>query len=154
GGFFLAPTMNHSTDDPRIRAIKELAPPAHLLREFAIDAAAAETTYEPRQSIHRILHGEDDRLIVGIGPCSLHDPKAAREYAKRLVEQRVRLADDLEIVMRVYFEKPRTTVGWKGLINDPDLNNSFDINKGLRIARELLLDITRQGLPAGTEFLD
>ncbi|HLT25487.1 MAG TPA: 3-deoxy-7-phosphoheptulonate synthase, partial [Zeimonas sp.] len=99
-------------------------------------------------------HGEDDRLIVVIGPCSIHDPKAAREYAKRLVEQRVRLADDLEIVMRVYFEKPRTTVGWKGLINDPDLNNSFDINKGLRIARELLLDITRQGLPAGTEFLD
>ncbi len=146
--------MTHSTDDLRIRAIKELAPPSHLLREFAIDAAAAETTYETRQAIHRILHGDDDRLIVIIGPCSIHDPGAAREYAKRLVEQRRRLAGDLEIVMRVYFEKPRTTVGWKGLINDPNLDNSFDINKGLRIARELLLDINRSGLPAGTEFLD
>ncbi len=146
--------MTHSTDDLRIRAIKELAPPAHLLRELAIDAPAAETTFESRQSIHRILHGEDDRLIVVIGPCSIHDPAAAREYARRLVEQRRRLAGELEIVMRVYFEKPRTTVGWKGLINDPNLDNSFDINKGLRTARELLLDITRSGLPAGTEFLD
>ncbi|HEY0879332.1 MAG TPA: 3-deoxy-7-phosphoheptulonate synthase AroG [Zeimonas sp.] len=146
--------MTHSTDDLRIRAIKELAPPAHLLREFAIDAAAAETTFESRRSIHRILHGEDDRLIVVIGPCSIHDPAAAREYARRLVEQRSRLAGDLEVVMRVYFEKPRTTVGWKGLINDPNLDNSFDINKGLRIARELLLDINRSGLPAATEFLD
>ena len=146
--------MPHSTDDLRIRAIKELAPPSHLLREFAIDAAAAETTYESRRSIHRILHGEDDRLIVIVGPCSIHDPAAAREYARRLVEQRQRLAGELEVVMRVYFEKPRTTVGWKGLINDPDLDHSFDINKGLRIARELLLDITHMGLPAGTEFLD
>ncbi|MDT3678201.1 MAG: 3-deoxy-7-phosphoheptulonate synthase [Burkholderiaceae bacterium] len=146
--------MTHTTDDLRIRAIKELAPPSHLLREFTIDAAAAETTYESRRSIHRILHGEDDRLIVIVGPCSIHDPAAAREYAKRLVEQRRRLAGELEVVMRVYFEKPRTTVGWKGLINDPDLDHSFDINKGLRIARELLLDITRMGVPAGTEFLD
>jgi 3-deoxy-7-phosphoheptulonate synthase len=154
GGFFLVPTMTHTTDDLRIRAIKELAPPSHLLREFAIDAAAAETTYESRRSIHRILHGEDDRLIVVIGPCSIHDPDAAREYANRLAAQRRRLAADLEVVMRVYFEKPRTTVGWKGLINDPNLDHSFDINKGLRIARELLLDINRTGLPAGTEFLD
>ncbi len=146
--------MTHTTDDLRIRAIKELAPPSHLLREFAIDAPAAETTFESRRSIHRILHGEDDRLIVVIGPCSIHDPDAAREYARRLAAQRKRLAADLEVVMRVYFEKPRTTVGWKGLINDPDLDHSFDINKGLRIARELLLDINRMGVAAGTEFLD
>ncbi len=146
--------MTHSTDDLRIRAIKELAPPSHLLREFAIDERSAATTFESRQAIHRILHADDDRLVVVIGPCSIHDPNGAREYARRLREQRERLRDDLEIVMRVYFEKPRTTVGWKGLINDPDLDNSFDINKGLRIARELLLDITRTGVPAGTEFLD
>ncbi len=146
--------MTHRTDDLRIREIKELAPPSHLLREFAIDERAAETTYTTRQAIHRILHGSDDRLVVVIGPCSIHDPKAAREYAERLLEQRNRFAGELEIVMRVYFEKPRTTVGWKGLINDPGLNHSFDINKGLRIARELLLDLARMGMPAGTEYLD
>ena len=144
----------HTTDDVRIRAMKELSPPSHLIREFPLRDASARRVYETRQAIHRILHGMDDRLLVVVGPCSIHDPKAALEYARRLVEQRDRLKDRLEIVMRVYFEKPRTTVGWKGLINDPDLDNSFDINRGLRLARELLMDINELGLPAGTEFLD
>jgi 3-deoxy-7-phosphoheptulonate synthase len=143
-----------TTDDVRIREIKELAPPSHLLRELPCGERAARVTYDARQAIHRILHGMDDRLLVVVGPCSIHDPIAAIDYARRLVVERERLADDLEIVMRVYFEKPRTTVGWKGLINDPDLDNSFQINKGLRIARNLLLDINELGLPAGSEFLD
>ncbi len=146
--------MPANTDDLRIRAIKELAPPSHLIREFPVSSVAAETTSEARAAIHRILHGMDDRMLVVVGPCSIHDPRAAREYAERLVAQRERLKDRLEIVMRVYFEKPRTTVGWKGLINDPGLDGSFDINRGLRIARELLLDINSMGLPAGTEYLD
>ncbi|MCC7059911.1 MAG: 3-deoxy-7-phosphoheptulonate synthase [Burkholderiaceae bacterium] len=143
-----------ATDDLRIREIKELAPPSHLLREFPISDSAADTTAGSRRAIHRIIHGMDDRLVVVVGPCSIHNTDAAREYAGRLRRERERLAADLEIVMRVYFEKPRTTVGWKGLINDPDLNDSFDINKGLRRARELLLDINELGVPAGTEFLD
>jgi 3-deoxy-7-phosphoheptulonate synthase len=147
-------STTHTTDDVRIRAMKELSPPSHLIREFPLRDASARRVYETRQAIHRILHGMDDRLLVVVGPCSIHDPKAALEYARRLVEQRDRLKDRLEIVMRVYFEKPRTTVGWKGLINDPDLDNSFDINRGLRLARELLMDINELGLPAGTEFLD
>ena len=146
--------MRLTTDDVRIREIKELAPPSHVLRESPISERASQVTYESRQAIHRILHGMDDRLLVIIGPCSIHDTKAALEYATKLAEQRERFRDDLEIVMRVYFEKPRTTVGWKGLINDPDLDNSFQINKGLRTARELLLRINEMGLPAGTEFLD
>ncbi|MGZ8347968.1 MAG: 3-deoxy-7-phosphoheptulonate synthase [Allosphingosinicella sp.] len=141
-------------DDVRIREIKELAPPTHLLREFPLSPAAADTVSGAREALHRILHNEDDRMLVVVGPCSIHDPEAAREYAGRLVEQRRRFAGTLEIVMRVYFEKPRTTVGWKGLINDPDLDGSFHINKGLRIARELLLDINESGLPAGTDYLD
>jgi 3-deoxy-7-phosphoheptulonate synthase len=144
----------HATDDVRIRAIKELSPPSHIVREFPLRDAPAELVYETRQSIHRILHGMDDRLLVVVGPCSIHDPKAAIEYAKRLVVERERLKDRLQIVMRVYFEKPRTTVGWKGLINDPGLDGSFDINRGLRLARELLMEINELGLPAGTEFLD
>lgn len=144
----------HKIDDVRIRQIDELAPPSHLLREFPLSEAADQTVYAARAAIHEILHGRDDRLLVVVGPCSIHDPAAAREYAERLVGERRRLGDRLEIVMRVYFEKPRTTVGWKGLINDPDLDGSFRINKGLRIARELLLDINETGLPAGTEFLD
>ncbi|MFN9771165.1 MAG: 3-deoxy-7-phosphoheptulonate synthase AroG [Burkholderiales bacterium] len=144
----------HATDDVRIRAIKELSPPSHIVREFPLRDAPAERVYETRQSIHRILHGMDDRLLVVVGPCSIHDPKAALEYAKRLVVERERLKDRLEIVMRVYFEKPRTTVGWKGLINDPGLDGSFDINRGLRLARELLMEINELGLPAGTEVLD
>jgi 3-deoxy-7-phosphoheptulonate synthase len=146
--------MTHRTDDLRIREILELTPPSHLLREFPTGDKASDVVFESRQAIHRILHGEDDRLLVVVGPCSIHDPAAARDYAARLVEQRRRLADRLEIVMRVYFEKPRTTVGWKGLINDPDLDNSFRINKGLRLARELLLDINEMGQPVGTEYLD
>ncbi|MDB5672811.1 MAG: 3-deoxy-7-phosphoheptulonate synthase, partial [Alphaproteobacteria bacterium] len=146
--------MTDRIDDIRIREIKELSPPSHLLREFAIGEGASSTVYDSRSAIQRILHGGDDRLLVVVGPCSIHDPAAARDYAARLAEQRWRLAERLEIVMRVYFEKPRTTVGWKGLINDPDLDNSFDINKGLRTARELLLDINEMGLPAGTEYLD
>jgi 3-deoxy-7-phosphoheptulonate synthase len=116
--------------------------------------AIANNVYEARQRIHEILNGRDDRLIVVIGPCSIHDPKAALEYAERLAAERARHADSLEIVMRVYFEKPRTTVGWKGLINDPNMDNTFAINDGLRMARELLLHVNALGLPAGTEFLD
>jgi 3-deoxy-7-phosphoheptulonate synthase len=146
--------MRHMTDDLRIKEIKELAPPAHLLREFPCDEAASSTVFEARTAIHRILHGMDDRLVVVIGPCSIHDPDAALEYAKRLKAERDRLKADLEIVMRVYFEKPRTTVGWKGLINDPDLDGSFRINHGLRVARELLMEINAAGVPAGCEYLD
>jgi 3-deoxy-7-phosphoheptulonate synthase len=146
--------MTHEIDDIRIQEIKELAPPSHVLRAFPTDDKAGETVFASRSAIHRILNGQEDRLLVVVGPCSIHDPKAARDYADRLVEQRRRFADTLEVVMRVYFEKPRTTVGWKGLINDPDLDGSFQINKGLRTARELLLDINSLGLPAGTEFLD
>jgi 3-deoxy-7-phosphoheptulonate synthase len=146
--------MPFNTDDLRIRGIKELAPPALVIREFPCGDRAAEVVQGARQAIHRVLHGMDDRLVVVIGPCSIHDVKAAREYAGRLLEQRRRLVADLEIVMRVYFEKPRTTVGWKGLINDPGLDGSFDINQGLRLARQLLLDITELGLPTGCEYLD
>jgi 3-deoxy-7-phosphoheptulonate synthase len=142
------------TDDLRIQELKELMPPSHLIREFACSEKAATTAAEARNALHRILHGQDDRLMVVIGPCSIHDPVAAMEYARRLVEERERHKGDLEIVMRVYFEKPRTTVGWKGLINDPYMDNSFRINDGLRMARELLLNINELGLPAGTEFLD
>jgi 3-deoxy-7-phosphoheptulonate synthase len=146
--------VSHNTDDLRIREIKELTPPAHVMREFPCSQSVSDTVYSARQALHRILHGMDDRLAVVIGPCSIHDPKAAMEYAGRLKAMRDHLKADLEIVMRVYFEKPRTTVGWKGLINDPDLDGSFNINKGVRIARELLLEINTLGLPAGCEFLD
>jgi len=142
------------TDDLRIREIKELTPPAHLVREFPCDESVETTVYEARNAVHRVLHGMDDRLVVVMGPCSIHDPKAALEYAQRLKQERTRLASDLEILMRVYFEKPRTTVGWKGLINDPELDGSFRINHGLRVARQLLLDINRLGVPAGCEYLD
>jgi 3-deoxy-7-phosphoheptulonate synthase len=149
-----AKTMRFMTDDLRIKEIKELAPPSHLIREFPCTDKASTVAYEARQALHAILHGMDDRMIVVIGPCSIHDPKAALEYADRLKGERERLKGELEIVMRVYFEKPRTTVGWKGLINDPDLDGSFRINHGLRVARELLLDINERGLPAGCEYLD
>lgn len=146
--------MTYQTDDLRIREIKELISPEQLLSDFPITEQAAETVYKTRRAIHHILHAEDDRLLVVIGPCSVHDPDAAREYAAKLKLLHDELKDDLILVMRVYFEKPRTTVGWKGLINDPDLNGSFHINKGLRLARRLLLDINSMGLPAGTEYLD
>ncbi|HEY0294168.1 MAG TPA: 3-deoxy-7-phosphoheptulonate synthase, partial [Bordetella sp.] len=146
--------MSHNTDDLRIREIKELNPPAHVMRELAATPVVSATVYEARRGLHRILHGMDDRLIVVVGPCSIHDTKAALEYARRLKAEHDRLAADLEIVMRVYFEKPRTTVGWKGLINDPDLDGSFNINKGVRVARALLLEINSLGMSAGCEFLD
>src|SRR5215469_15330499 len=146
--------MKYQTDDLRIREIKELLPPEHILREFPITENAAETVYETRRSIHRILHGADDRLLVIMGPCSIHDVKAANEYARKLKQERDRLTNDMLVVMRVYFEKPRTTVGWKGLINDPHLDGSFKINEGLRRARRVLLDLAELGLPAGCEFLD
>jgi 3-deoxy-7-phosphoheptulonate synthase len=141
-------------DDVRIRELKELSPPAAVIEEFPSSPRAAEIIYATRRALHRILHGEDDRLIVVMGPCSIHDPHSAIEYASRLQAQRVRFRDTLEIVMRVYFEKPRTTVGWKGLINDPLMDGSFKINEGLRTARKLLRDINEIGLPAGSELLD
>ena len=143
-----------NTDDLRIKEIKELVPPAHVFREFPVGVQAAQTTYNARQSIHRILHGADDRLLVVIGPCSIHDVEQASEYARRLQSEMMRFAKELLVVMRVYFEKPRTTVGWKGLINDPRLDHSFRINEGLRLARGLLLEINDMGLPCATEFLD
>ncbi|MBR0568519.1 3-deoxy-7-phosphoheptulonate synthase AroG [Azoarcus sp. L1K30] len=146
--------MKIHIDDVRISEIKELVPPAHVLREFPATPKAAEVAYEARQAIHRILYGADDRLLVVIGPCSIHDPQAAIEYAHRLKAEADRLKGDLLIVMRVYFEKPRTTVGWKGLINDPHLDNSYAINEGVRLARKLLWEVNEIGLPAGTEFLD
>ena len=142
------------TDDLRIREIKELAPPSRVLGEFPLSDLAAQRIYDTRQAIHRILHGADDRLLVITGPCSIHDVKAAKEYAQRLKAVKDALKSELVIVMRVYFEKPRTTVGWKGLINDPQLDGSFSINEGIRIARELLLELNEMGMPAGCEFLD
>lgn len=142
------------TDDVRIDSIRELVPPQALLAAFPIDQKASDTVALARQAIHRLLHGSDDRLLVIVGPCSIHDAAAAREYAGLLGRLRGELIADLEVVMRVYFEKPRTTVGWKGYINDPRLDGSFEINEGLRLARKLLLDINEMGLPAGTEFLD
>ena len=147
-------TTNRQTDDVRIKAVKELSPPAHVLREFALSDKAADVVFNSRHTIHRMLNNMDDRLLVVMGPCSIHDPKSAMEYAHLLAAARIHYAKDLEIVMRVYFEKPRTTVGWKGLINDPNLDGSFAINDGLRVARQLLLEINELGLPAGTEFLD
>jgi 3-deoxy-7-phosphoheptulonate synthase len=146
--------MRYMTDDLRIREIKELSPPSHLIREFPCTEEVGQVVFGARSAMHAILHGMDDRLIVVTGPCSIHDPQAALDYARRLKAERDRLRDDLEIVMRVYFEKPRTTVGWKGLINDPDLDGSFRINHGLRVARELLMEINAMGLPAGCEYLD
>jgi len=143
-----------SIDDTRIREITELAPPSHLLREFPASDIAVTTTFEARSAIHRVLHGADDRLLVVVGPCSIHDYDAAIDYATRLAALKRELADELIVVMRVYFEKPRTTVGWKGLINDPRLDDSFRINEGLRLARRILLEINELELPAGTEYLD
>ncbi len=143
------------TDDQRIRDITPLPPPEHLIRFFPIAGTPVETLVgDTRQAVRRILSGADDRLLAVVGPCSIHDPHAALDYARRLKAVRERHAGELEVVMRVYFEKPRTTVGWKGLINDPYLDESFRIHEGLRIARQLLVDINRLGVPAGSEFLD
>ncbi len=144
----------YNTDDLRICATREVIAPVQVHDEMPITEAAAQTTLEARADIHKILTGEDDRLLVVVGPCSIHDPKAAQEYAQLLKAVKDKLKDDLLIVMRVYFEKPRTTVGWKGLINDPDIDSSFNINKGLRIARKLLLDLNTLGMPSATEYLD
>jgi len=143
-----------TTDDLRISELKELTTPQEVMREIPRTLTATRIVMAARNAIHAILHGTDDRLLVVVGPCSVHDPAAAIDYAERLVSLREQLADRLEIVMRVYFEKPRTTVGWKGLINDPGLDGSFDINRGLHLARSVLSAVNNLGLPAGTEFLD
>ena len=146
--------MYENTDDVRVRGIEELTPPSEIVRQFTITPMAKSVVAEARHAIHRILHGADDRLVIIIGPCSIHDVKAAKEYGGRLVELKQRLAGELLVLMRVYFEKPRTSVGWKGLVNDPGLDGSFRINEGLRLARQLLLDLNEAGMPAGCEFLD
>ena len=145
---------HHRTDDVRIEQGDELLAPMQVMRQLPATDRSEETTFEGRRNVHDILRGADDRLLVVVGPCSIHDPAAAIEYATRLKAERDRLKADLAIVMRVYFEKPRTTVGWKGLINDPHLDDTFDMNEGLRLARKLLLDINTLGVPCGTEFLD
>ncbi|TAK96350.1 MAG: 3-deoxy-7-phosphoheptulonate synthase [Aquabacterium sp.] len=143
------------TDDQRIKNVTPLPPPEHLIRFFPIRGTPVETLVSgTRKAISKIVHGKDDRMLVIIGPCSIHDPAAAIEYARKLLVLREQYADTLEVVMRVYFEKPRTTVGWKGLINDPYLDESFKIDEGLRMARHLLLEINRLGVPAASEFLD
>ncbi len=144
----------HQTDDVKIKEVKELFPPIAHLYELPISETAADLVYQTRQEVAKLVHGEDNRLLVIIGPCSIHDPKAALEYAERLLPLRKKYEKELLIVMRVYFEKPRTTVGWKGLINDPHLDGTFDINFGLRQARKLLLTLNDMGMPASTEFLD
>ncbi len=142
------------TDDLRIKGIRALIAPQLLVEQLPVDAEALATVGNARRSIHRVLHGADDRLVAVVGPCSIHDYGAAVEYARRLAAESRRLEADLLVVMRVYFEKPRTTVGWKGFINDPHLDGSFAMNEGLRLARSLLLEVNRLGLPCGTEFLD
>jgi len=146
--------MTCQTDDLRIKSITEVIPPDRVRNECPVSEAASKTTFETRNAIHEILAGRDDRVIVVVGPCSVHDAKAAREYGERLAGVRDKLVSDLVIVMRVYFEKPRTTHGWKGLINDPNLDGTFQINEGLRLARHLLRDLNEAGVPAATEFLD
>ncbi len=146
--------MTARTDDLRIRKINELIAPEDLIEEIGISNGASDAVDSARRNIHNILRGDDDRLLAIVGPCSIHDPAAARDYAEKLKGAADYYADDLVVVMRVYFEKPRTTVGWKGLINDPDLNNTFEINKGLHLARQLLADLAEMGLPTATESLD
>jgi 3-deoxy-7-phosphoheptulonate synthase len=146
--------MHYQTDDIRIDEIKQLLPPIAILERFPATENASATVFNARNSIHNILARKDDRLLVVIGPCSIHDPVAALEYGQRLAKLREQYIDQLEIVMRVYFEKPRTTVGWKGLINDPYMDNSFQLNDGLRTARKLLVDLNDSGIPTAGEFLD
>lgn len=146
--------MQYQTDDLRIRETKELLPPIAVLEKYPATEKSSATVYQGRTAIQNILNDKEDRLVVIIGPCSIHDTQAAVEYGKKLAILREELKDNLEIVMRVYFEKPRTTVGWKGLINDPYMNDSFQINDGLRIGRKLLLDLNELGMPTASEFLD
>ena len=147
-------SVTHQTDDLRINGLMEVVAPEQVRSEHPITEQAANTIYHTRSQIQDILNGKDDRILIIIGPCSIHDPKAARDYAQKLLQMRETLSKDLLLVMRVYFEKPRTSVGWKGLINDPNLDDSFEINQGLRIARSLLVDLNDMGVPAATEFLD
>lgn len=146
--------MTSVTENTRIRSIRAVSTPSQVQAELPLSDAAAQTVLQTRREIQDVLAGRDERLLVVVGPCSIHDPKAAIEYATRLKALREQLKKNLLIVMRVYFEKPRTTVGWKGLINDPDLNDGYDIDRGLRIGRKLLLDLNEMGIPAGVEFLD
>ena len=146
--------MQYLTDNTRITGLLEVSPPNEVISEFPITPAVSELVFKSRQNISDIIHGKDDKLVVVVGPCSIHDPKAAIEYAKKLKHLESSLSSELKIIMRVYFEKPRTTVGWKGLINDPNLDDSYDVNKGLRAARKILLEINEIGLPAATEYLD
>jgi 3-deoxy-7-phosphoheptulonate synthase len=146
--------MQYLTDNTRITGLLEVSPPNDVISEFPITSASSELVFKARQDISEIMHGTDDRLVVVVGPCSIHDPEAAIEYAQKLKKIEESLNSELKIVMRVYFEKPRTTVGWKGLINDPDLDDSYDVNKGLREARKVLLEVNEIGLPAATEYLD
>lgn len=146
--------MNYSTDNTRIIDRKKVPAPYELINKLPIDNEISRLVYGTRQEISQILHQKDDRLLVVVGPCSIHDPGSALEYARKLIEQNINYKEELLIVMRVYFEKPRTTVGWKGLINDPDLNETYNIGKGVEMARKLLIDLAKLNLPAGTEFLD
>jgi len=146
--------MFHETDDLRIKWTKVVLPPVFLEEEMPMTDAASDTVFETRKAICDVLAGRDKRLVVVVGPCSIHDTKAAREYAAKLKDVMAEVRNELVIVMRVYFEKPRTTIGWKGLINDPYLDGSYKINDGLRMARRLLMDLAEMGVPAGTEFLD
>src|SRR5262245_47947180 len=146
--------MFRKTDDLRITQVRPLVPPAILVEEIPVTERGSNVVANTRQAIADVLNGRDSRLVVVVGPCSIHDPKAALEYAERLKPTADRYADHLIVVMRTYFEKPRTSIGWKGLINDPDLDASYHINKGLRLARTLLRDINDMGLPTASEFLD
>ena len=146
--------MNYSTDNTRIIDRKKVPAPYELINKLPIDNEISRLVYGTRQEISQILHQKDGRLLVVVGPCSIHDPDSALEYARKLIEQNINYKEELLIVMRVYFEKPRTTVGWKGLINDPDLNETYNIGKGVEMARKLLIDLAKLNLPAGTEFLD
>ncbi|AOU99773.1 3-deoxy-7-phosphoheptulonate synthase [Acidihalobacter yilgarnensis] len=146
--------MRYQTEDLRIKAIHEVSTPATVREELPLTDESARLVHDTRRQIHDLLTGSDDRVLVVVGPCSIHDPVAAKDYAERLLRVRESLSDDLLVVMRVYFEKPRTTVGWKGLINDPNLDNSFQIDRGLRVARRLLLELAEMGIPAATEYLD
>ncbi len=146
--------MNYSTDNTRIIDRRKVPAPYELVNKHPIDDQIAKLVYGTRNEVSQILHDKDDRVFVVVGPCSIHDPESALEYAQKLVTESPKYSENLLIIMRVYFEKPRTTVGWKGLINDPDINETFNISKGIEMARKLLIDIAKLGLPAGTEFLD
>ena len=146
--------MNYSTDNTRIVEKFDLVTPEEVISKYPLDDSIAKLVYGTRNKISQILHGKDDRIVAVVGPCSIHDQKSAIEYANLLNNIKAQFEENILLIMRVYFEKPRTSIGWKGLINDPDLNNTFDVNKGLYLARSILYDISQLGLPVGTEFLD